>query len=433
MCTATPGISPLPPRESAAPVDPRTELKNLLESRLPLDSVTPDLREAAHRAVRSGDVQRMRMIARRIIAELQSQGNGLNLPTAHPSVNRNRNPHVDQFLAAMEVAQNLQVGGPEAREVGTVLAATIRILERLAPSFRLSILLFENTELGDTHGRVFCLDSVIARPAWLDLRPIGQSAFIPGLDELPANITSGLTAENTQTVTVAVPLFAPLAGDQETGLLFVLAPDGWPRQDLLRTGAKLGHFITHRWRVHHELNQKIHVDALTGLYNRRFLDDQLPLLVERARRNGTSLAMIVADIDLFKSVNSKYDLLVGDQVLQMVARRLQEEVRQVDEVFRRGGEEFAIILPETDRQAAREVLTRLLSAPFVTVVQFAGQTIEVRVTLSQGVSIFPADAVTHGQLHSQAVNMMKKAKDLGRNRGYFWEEDEACFGSAAAR
>jgi len=82
-----------------------------------------------------------------------------------------------------------------------------------------------------------------------------------------------------------------------------------PRSRLDRTE----HLGFDRWLVHHELKQKIHVDALTGLYNRRFLDGQLPLMVERAERNQTSLTMIVANIDLFKPVNTKYGFMIGDQ------------------------------------------------------------------------------------------------------------------------
>lgn len=227
----------------------------------------------------------------------------------------------------------------------------------------------------------------------------------------------------------AIPLFGPpgvvedLEEAREVGLLFLLARNHYSRDSAFRLGINLSKFITHSWNVHKNLNEKIHIDSLTGLFNRRFFDGHFPLLLERAKRNRTFLSLIVADIDFFKTINTDYGLMVGDQVLQMVARRLKEEVRKVDVVCRRGGEEFNIILPDTDFEAAREVITRLLNAPFELMTNWEEQTTLVSVNLSFGVSIFPDNGSDDQQLHTRAEFLMFLSKDKGRNRCHYWRND----------
>ncbi len=116
-----------------------------------------------------------------------------------------------------------------------------------------------------------------------------------------------------------------------------------------------------RIRLEEELREQAMRDALTGLYNRRFLVEVLEREVEHAKRYAHPLSVIMADIDRFKEVNDRFGHLKGDQVLREVARLLQESVRASDYVFRYGGEEFVILMPETANRAG-EVIERLQQA-----------------------------------------------------------------------
>ena len=418
--------------ERTATVDPNLELENLLTSGLPLHKVGYRLRQTARKAVRAGDVPGMRAVAKVIISELLRRGDLLRVAVDQETPSTFDSTEIfarlfdlDHMLEAMKVAQDLQVGDPRSGETGVILESILTLLEKFTPHFGLHILLFEETDLSETLSRVFCLGPKSNYPSWLDERKPGQSSCIPSVASLPFNLVEGITVDSEFSSAVAIPLYEPSGNfadfneAREVGLLFLLARENWPQETALRLGSKLSRFVTHRWFVHREVNNKIHIDALTGLFNRGFFNGHFPLLLERAKRNQTPLTLIIADIDLFKSINTDYGLLVGDKVLQMVARRLQEEVRRVDVVCRRGGEEFAIILPETDFEAATEVITRLLNAPFFLRTEYKGKPIQVSVSFSFGVAIFPETGTVSEQLHFQAESCMFLSKDRGRNMCHF--------------
>jgi len=107
----------------------------------------------------------------------------------------------------------------------------------------------------------------------------------------------------------------------------------------------------------------------------------------------------------------------------MVARRLQEELRRIDHVCRLGGEEFGLILPDTDFQAAQEVQQRLLNAPFREKVLFEGREIELSVTFSYGAVTFPDSGADAFELYRKADNLVYLSKDRGRNQCHFWSND----------
>jgi len=107
-----------------------------------------------------------------------------------------------------------------------------------------------------------------------------------------------------------------------------------------------------------ELREQAIRDPLTGLYNRRFLAEVLRRELARAERYGHALSLILIDIDNFKELNDRYGHLVGDEALKRVARALRENIRRVDYIFRWGGDEFCVILPETNGPGAKEVVRR---------------------------------------------------------------------------
>ncbi len=340
---------------------------------------------------------------------------------------------LSSMLVAMEDAQKLDLSDPRSGETGVILDSILRLLEKFTPQFHLRIMLFEGREYHDPAGRVFLQVDDPEMPSWVDLREKAHSVWIPSLRELPAGATRTVAGqESIEKVAsgVAVPLFAPQGGAgmtwtsrPEAGLLFVLAADTWSRDTMLRLATRLSRFVTTRWQQHTEVTKRIHIDALTGLYNRAYFEGQLEILLERAKRNNAPLTLVVADIDHFKDVNDTYDHVIGDQVLRMVARRLQEELRRIDHICRLGGEEFALVLPDTGEGAAQEVLQRLLNSPFVEPVSFGGKDLDLRVTFSYGAVTFPQSGSDAFELYRKADTLLFLSKDRGRNQCHFWSSD----------
>lgn len=162
-------------------------------------------------------------------------------------------------------------------------------------------------------------------------------------------------------------------------------------------------------------------DQLTGLLNRREFDRIITEEEERSHRFGHPVGLVMFDIDRFKTINDTHGHPVGDAVLREVARRLAAEARTVDRVARFGGEEFAMIVMESDSAAAMEVARRVCAAverePIL-----AGETLPLNVTLSAGAAAMPADAKTAEQLVVAADRALYAAKAGGRNRALAFAE-----------
>ena len=157
-------------------------------------------------------------------------------------------------------------------------------------------------------------------------------------------------------------------------------------------------------------------DPLTGLFNRGYVDDRLALELSRARRYGKWLTLVVIDADHFKSLNDKYGHPSGDLVLRKIGGMLRESFRQSDTVGRYGGEEFVVILPETDGDAAWGKLESLRELVATTPFAVAVRGEHVRMTVSVGLASFPADGEDAKELFALADDRMFQAKKEGRNR-----------------
>lgn len=156
-------------------------------------------------------------------------------------------------------------------------------------------------------------------------------------------------------------------------------------------------------------------DSLTGLLNRREFDRIIKEEHERAKRFGRSYAIIILDIDHFKSINDKYGHPVGDQVLKQVAKRIRQQLRSIDRVARIGGEEFAVVLTEIDHVTASEVARRI-----VEMMSRAPVTLQdgsnLPVTISAGSASMPKNADDTVALVQIADKALYEAKARGRNR-----------------
>ena len=156
-------------------------------------------------------------------------------------------------------------------------------------------------------------------------------------------------------------------------------------------------------------------DELTGLLNRREFDRILNGERERALRFGHPLGLIMVDVDRFKSINDTHGHPAGDAVLREVARLLAREVRTVDRVARFGGEEFAVLLVQTDAASTLDVAGRLCATVAGEPFTKAG-VVGLRVTVSAGVASLPNDARTEAELIAAADRSLYAAKERGRNR-----------------
>ena len=160
-----------------------------------------------------------------------------------------------------------------------------------------------------------------------------------------------------------------------------------------------------------QLFESARTDPLTTLTNRRGFREALDLELERARRGGDPMTVLVGDLDHFKDVNDRSGHLGGDQALRRVAGFLQRGKRQIDTVARVGGEEFALLLPDTDASGAFTVAERLREQIRD---GFAGDVVPV--TISFGIATFPEHGQTPGALLRTADEALYAAKESGRNR-----------------
>jgi len=169
-------------------------------------------------------------------------------------------------------------------------------------------------------------------------------------------------------------------------------------------------------RLHGQVLELSLTDALTGVYNRRYFDLFLNSEVDRSRRFGHALAVIILDIDHFKEYNDAFGHPAGDKALQFVAQCLQRGRRDVDVVARIGGEEFALILPETEAGGAPKVASRIRDEVM------SPSDLMRPLTVSMGISIVHGTNLEADVLIQQADLALYEAKRTGRNRICVFED-----------
>lgn len=190
----------------------------------------------------------------------------------------------------------------------------------------------------------------------------------------------------------------PLSGDAESGIRYIAVQSD----------------ITERKMLESELWNKANFDALTNLPNRRLFWDRLNNALLHGRRTGTVVALLCIDLDRFKEINDLYGHACGDGVLQEVAARIKECLRESDTAARLGGDEFAVILSDLENMlTVDQVARKLLNALSQLIPLKSGQFL---LSASIGIAVFPADATKSEQLFRNADEAMYLAKNSGRNR-----------------
>jgi len=159
------------------------------------------------------------------------------------------------------------------------------------------------------------------------------------------------------------------------------------------------------------------IDAHTGLYNYRYLQEAIEVEYHQARRYAQNLAIIMLDVDYFKSINDVYGIAFGDLVLKQLAKQLKRMVRRYDILIRYSGEEFIIISPRLNRNLAFSLAQRLLDS--LNFINFGNKKHSVKLKMSLSVVSFPEDRAKNGMdLVNIADNLLNKAKESGGNRAF---------------
>ena len=190
--------------------------------------------------------------------------------------------------------------------------------------------------------------------------------------------------------------------------------------ELAQANLRLQEEVAERQQAESRVLHLANHDALTGLPNRRLLHDRLGQALAMAHREHHHVAVLFMDLDRFKTINDSLGHMMGDALLQAVARRLQFTLREGDTVSRLGGDEFVVVLPNLEHPGAAEKvalkLVEALAPPF----DLDGQ--ELRVSASIGISFFPEDGGDTETLLRNADSAMYHAKEMGRNNYQFFME-----------
>jgi diguanylate cyclase (GGDEF)-like protein len=169
-------------------------------------------------------------------------------------------------------------------------------------------------------------------------------------------------------------------------------------------------------------------DPMTGLHNRRFLQEYVDILISYTDRNKSAFTVLMADLDYFKQINDTYGHEAGDATLKALAKALTASVRASDLVIRYGGEEFLILLRDTAPEAGLQVAEKIRETIEAMKVELTG--VVVQRTISIGISGYPEDSTNFWQVVKYADVALYQAKDAGRNRilrftPEMWQEEDA--------
>ena len=218
----------------------------------------------------------------------------------------------------------------------------------------------------------------------------------------------------------AVRLCIPLISQGEViGLLYVKGPPSnqpaFPDRSLLDRTAEQIALAVSNVALREMLRLQSILDPLTGMFNRRYLDETLKRELMRAERKKTPLALIVLDLDHFKGINDTFGHDAGDYVLTSVAREVMANIRDSDMACRFGGEEIVLILPECDQATAIQRAEKIRASIMSLDLRFVGNAVPP-ITASFGVAQFPEHGREANALIHAADQAMYRAKERGRNR-----------------
>ncbi|MBW2397393.1 MAG: GGDEF domain-containing protein [Deltaproteobacteria bacterium] len=218
---------------------------------------------------------------------------------------------------------------------------------------------------------------------------------------------------------VSEALVVPVQGaEAESGLFCIVHPTGsFSEPEVARAGivASFASVALQNAERYLRVRERAFVDDVTDLYNARYLLEATEREVRRAERYGNALSIVFLDLDRFKLVNDRHGHLVGSGALRQLAQVLLQCVRTVDTVARYGGDEFTIILVDTEEDVARQIAERIRQAVEATSFE-ATDGVTLRLTCSVGIAAYPAHGTRPEELLDAADKAMYRAKSNGRNK-----------------
>ncbi|MCM8800588.1 MAG: GGDEF domain-containing protein [Candidatus Omnitrophica bacterium] len=176
-----------------------------------------------------------------------------------------------------------------------------------------------------------------------------------------------------------------------------------------------------RAHLYSQLQELAITDSLTKVFSRRFFMERFNEEIERSRKFNLNFSFLMIDIDHFKYFNDNYGHLVGDAILKEIAKILKENIRQIDIIGRYGGEEFSLILIETDKPQAEFAAERIRKTISDKTIKIYDE--QLKLTVSIGVATFPIDGKDAKTILDNADKALYKAKIMGRNRICIWKPD----------
>jgi diguanylate cyclase (GGDEF)-like protein len=246
----------------------------------------------------------------------------------------------------------------------------------------------------------------------------GKPLLIHDLTTNPSTVANEIANRGEVQSVIVAPL---ILKKQVLGAISLAStePGAFNENDLrlLASFAATATAAIHNSRLHQDVQKLAITDELTGLYNRRGFYELGHREVERSRRFQRPLVAIMMDVDHFKRINDTYGHPVGDQVLAAVAKRCKENLRRIDILGRFGGDEFTVLLPETDMFTGSRVAERLRLRVFENPILMGSE--PLKVSMSMGIAKATATTPDLDVLMSRADSAMYRAKEKGRNRVEF--------------
>lgn len=322
-----------------------------------------------------------------------------------------------RHLQRLTVLHQVQTRIAAALDPDTVLANVLDSLDQLVTYETAAVYLLELHEAGPPRlraERTFAADSVQAKPG----------ALAPADGPVPQALAADHTVaprlgDGSAALVVLLRAGGRVLGALELRLAEPLPPDQVTIVELLAAGVSIA---LQNARLYQETQQLATTDGLTGLSTRRAFDTQLDLEVQRARRLGYSIGLIMMDLDDFKRLNDRHGHAVGDETLRRLGKLLKARLRRTDVVGRLGGEEFGAVLPGAllpDVGLVAEALRRAVAQlPPAT----GGLSdVQTAVTLSLGGAATPATRAAAADLLARADEALYQAKHNGGNQVRLWQ------------
>jgi len=332
-------------------------------------------------------------------------------------------------LTAVNFALNLSTA---LKEPDALYRSIVEVSAKLVSAERASLMLPEETKRELLIKAVRGINSWIAKNIRVAVGTgIAGKVFIEGKPLIVADIEKSLSTRRKPSYRTGAFISIPLKiGDEAIGVLNLadrVDGEGFTEADMVF----LHYFASYAsvairgaqfYQTSEEMRTLSITDALTGLYNRRYFDERLFEELQRAIRYDSQFSLAILDIDDFKIFNDTEGHLAGDEILKIIADISRDSLRSIDIIARFGGEEFSLIMPQTDREEAYLVAERVRKNIKELTPKTWKNFPQERITVSVGVATFPADGKDLKTLIRNVDKSLYRAKMQGKDRTVIWDE-----------